>query len=49
MSQGYFIIGFVVIATGFLALAIKFSSEDEEVPSVSESLTGDLQPIKVKS
>ncbi|MFI1743408.1 MFS transporter [Thalassobellus sediminis] len=49
VSQGYFIIGFVVIATGFLVLAIKFSAEEENVPEANESLTGELQPIKVKS
>ncbi len=49
VSQGYFIIGFIVIVTGFLALAIRFSSEEEDIPSTSESLTGRLQSIKVKS
>lgn len=53
VSQGYFIIGFIVIVTGLVALAIKFSEEDERAnaPHVldQEGASGELQPIKVKS
>ena len=31
VSQGYLVIGFIVVITGIAALAIKFSSEDEKV------------------
>ncbi|CAH8283174.1 NNP family nitrate/nitrite transporter-like MFS transporter [Mariniflexile fucanivorans] len=38
VSSGYFIIGFVVVLTGVLALAIRFSTEDEVVlePNLNE-------------
>ena len=52
VSSGYFIIGFIVIITGFVALAIKFSPEDEKDNSTvipnDESKVGELQLIKVK-
>ncbi|MDO5975106.1 MFS transporter [Flavivirga jejuensis] len=31
VSQGYLIIGFIVVVTGIVALAIKFSNEDEKI------------------
>ncbi|WP_282135658.1 MFS transporter [Seonamhaeicola maritimus] len=53
VSQGYFVIGLVVVVTGVVALAIKFSKEDEKANapiSTTGSLeVGELQPIKVKS
>lgn len=53
VSQGYFVIGLIVVVTAVVALAIKFSEADEagHVPqaSVDECELGELQPIKVKS
>ena len=34
VSNGYFVIGFVVVLTGILALAIRFSTEDENVSNI---------------
>ena len=52
VSQGYMIIGFVVILTGIVALAIKFSPADEteNIPTqgIDDSQLGTLQPIQVK-
>ncbi|GAA4951568.1 MFS transporter [Algibacter agarivorans] len=53
VSQGYMVIGFVVILTGIVALAIKFSPADEKenMPTehIDDSRLGTLQPIKVKN
>ncbi|WP_406683444.1 MFS transporter [Seonamhaeicola sp. MEBiC1930] len=53
VSQGYFVIGFVVIVTGLVALAIKFSKEDEMAhgPQAVDNLDlgAEFQPVKVKS
>ncbi|GAA4230856.1 MFS transporter [Postechiella marina] len=50
VSQGYFIIGGIVIVTGVIALAIKFSTEDEKVADVELKQSLDtLIPIDVKS
>ncbi|TWO32701.1 MFS transporter [Seonamhaeicola sediminis] len=53
VSQGYFIIGLIVIVTAIVALAIKFSEADEKLHapqvSVDEDEVRTLQPIKVKS
>ena len=43
VSSGYFLIGFVVVITGVIALSIKFSTEDEKEE------VGALIPIPVKS
>ena len=52
VSQGYMIIGFVVILTGIVALAIKFSPADEteNIPTqgIDDSQLGTLQPIQVE-
>ena len=50
VSQGYLIIGFVVAITGVVALAIKFSTEDEKVADgeLKQSLE-DLIPVGIKS
>ncbi|HEX9825978.1 MAG TPA: MFS transporter [Flavobacteriaceae bacterium] len=47
VSDGYFMIGFMVVITGIAALAIRFSTQDEEVSDIElkESL-GELIPIK---
>ncbi|MCF7560999.1 MFS transporter [Sabulilitoribacter multivorans] len=45
VSQGYFIIGFVVVLTGVLALAIRFSTEDEVVENIeTKNASGKLVP-----
>ena len=51
VSNGYFVIGFVVVAVGITALAIKFSTADEEVADLKVTNTpeNDFQPIQVKS
>lgn len=53
VSQGYMFIGFVVILTGIVALAIKFSPADEteNIPTqdFDDSQLGKLQPINVKN
>ena len=53
VSQGYMVIGFVVILTGIVALAIKFSPADEKenipIQGIDDSQLGSLQPIKVKN
>jgi len=53
VSQGYMVIGFVVILTGIVALAIKFSPADEKenipIQDIDDSQFGTLQPIKVKN
>ena len=50
VSQGYLIIGFIVVVTGIAALAIKFSTEDEKIAHIElkESLE-ELIPVPVKS
>lgn len=47
VSQGYWLIGLIVVATGIVALTIKFSTEDEKVANkqLKESI-GKLIPIK---
>ncbi|WP_308993748.1 MFS transporter [Mariniflexile litorale] len=43
VASGYFIIGFVVVITGVLALAIRFSTSDEEVAEMDlQKPTNDL-------
>ncbi|WP_345274735.1 MFS transporter [Flaviramulus aquimarinus] len=50
VSNGYFIIGFVVVATAIAALTIKFSDEDEGLANTGLGKTNeDLIPIKVKA
>lgn len=52
VSNGYFVIGFIVIFTGVVALAIKFSAEDEKVANADLKVTVDnleLKTIQVKS
>ncbi|WP_299551184.1 MFS transporter [Seonamhaeicola sp.] len=52
VSQGYFIIGLVVVVTGVVALGIKFSQADEKAHApepIIEGEVGELQPVKVKS
>ncbi|MEP5340856.1 MAG: MFS transporter [Algibacter sp.] len=50
VAEGYLIIGFVVVLTGFIALTIKFSTEDEHVANADLNKTvDDLIPIRVKS
>ncbi|NNC49873.1 MAG: MFS transporter [Flaviramulus sp.] len=50
VSQGYLIIGIIVVVTGIAALAIRFSTKDEEVAKLElkQSLE-DLIPIPIKS
>jgi NNP family nitrate/nitrite transporter-like MFS transporter len=47
VSDGYFMIGFMVVIAGIAALSIRFSTQDEEVSDIElkESL-GELIPIK---
>ena len=48
VSSGYFIIGLIVVTTSIVALAIKFSNEDEEVPSSEGNIpTGELATVKI--
>lgn len=51
VSSGYLLIGFVVVVTGFLALTIKFSSEEEQEEAQNNNidLQPELIPIKVKA
>ncbi|NMH88719.1 MFS transporter [Flavivirga algicola] len=54
VSQGYFMIGLVVIITGIIALAIKFSQADEKENTTKVTIDSDselqgLKTIKVKS
>ncbi|ALJ03799.1 MFS transporter [Pseudalgibacter alginicilyticus] len=51
VSNGYFAIGLVVVFVGVIALAIKFSTEDEELVRVkiNKEIESELQPIQVKS
>lgn len=51
VSSGYLLIGFVVVVTGFLALTIKFSSEEEQEEAQNNKidLQPELIPIKVKA
>ncbi len=48
VSQGYLLIGFIVVATGMLSLAIRFStkSEKEANTELTKSL-GELIPVKI--
>ena len=50
VSSGYLLIGFVVVITGIAALAIKFSTEEEEneAPSNVKNTNPELIPIPVK-
>ena len=50
VSSGYLLIGFVVVITGIAALAIKFSTEEEEneAPSNVKNTSPELIPIPVK-
>ena len=47
VSSGYLLIGFVVVVTGIISLAIKFSTEEEEeqAPKGIEELI----PVRIKS
>ncbi|RIA09936.1 NNP family nitrate/nitrite transporter-like MFS transporter [Flavobacteriaceae bacterium MAR_2010_72] len=47
VSQGYFMIGLAVMVTGIVALAIRFSTEDEKIAhrELKESV-GELIPVK---
>jgi NNP family nitrate/nitrite transporter-like MFS transporter len=49
VSQSYLLIGFIVVATGIVALSIRFSTEDEKVTDIQlkESM-GKLMPIKTQ-
>jgi len=49
VSQGYLLIGFIVVATGIVALSMRFSTEDEKVADIQlkESM-GKLMPIKTQ-
>ncbi len=50
VSNGYFIIGFVVVVTAIAALTIKFSTEDERVAEVDINVTeSELISVKVRS
>ncbi|TXE14976.1 NarK family nitrate/nitrite MFS transporter [Seonamhaeicola algicola] len=53
VSQGYFVIGFIVLITGFVALAIKFSKEEDTINDASQNtnknLAESLQPVQIKS
>ncbi|OEK08144.1 MFS transporter [Flavivirga aquatica] len=50
VSQGYLLIGCVVLLTGVIALAIKFSSEDEKIADIElKKSLEDLIPVPVKS
>ncbi len=53
VSNGYLIIGLVVVVTGFVALAIKFSKADEEENAITVTTKDpqikELKPVKVKS
>ncbi|GAA3573821.1 MFS transporter [Snuella lapsa] len=47
VSQGYFIIGIIVVMTGMVALAIRFSSKDEKVAKMElKQSVGALVPVK---
>lgn len=47
VSSGYFIIGFVVVLTGILALAIRFSTEDEVVNEINlEDVSPELIAVR---
>ncbi len=47
VSSGYFIIGFIVILSGVLALAIRFSTKEEKVADIDLSETAnELIPVK---
>jgi NNP family nitrate/nitrite transporter-like MFS transporter len=47
VSSGYFIIGFIVILTGVLALAIRFSTKEEKVADIDSNETAsELIPVK---
>ena len=48
VANGYLLIGFVVVATGIAALAIKFSTEEEDETEKINGLSPELIPIKVK-
>ena len=50
VSQGYLIIGGIVVLSGVIALAIRFSTEDEDVANVELQKSLDsLIPVRVKS
>ncbi len=53
VSNGYLIIGLIVVVTGFVALAIKFSKADEEENAITVTTKDpqikELEPVKVKS
>ena len=53
VSEGYMLIGFIVVIIGFLALAIKFSPADEKQDIPSEDMDNELmeglQTIKLNS
>ncbi|MBJ6367243.1 MFS transporter [Snuella sedimenti] len=47
VSQGYFIIGIIVVITGMVALAIRFSTQDEKVAEMElKQSVGALVPVK---
>ncbi|APY12634.1 MFS transporter [Seonamhaeicola sp. S2-3] len=51
VSQGYFVIGFIVVLTGIVALTIKFSTADEKEHApqlITNENLGELQPAEVK-
>ncbi|OAD46512.1 MFS transporter [Polaribacter atrinae] len=48
VANGYLLIGFVIVATGIAALAIKFSTEEEDETEKINGLSPELIPIKVK-
>lgn len=48
VSQGYFIIGVIVIIAGVVALTIKFSPENDKIGSIDlDNTSNELIPIKV--
>lgn len=47
VSSGYFIIGFIVVLTGILALAIRFSTSEETIKEANlNDLSKELIPVK---
>ena len=51
VSSGYLLIGIVVVVAGVVALAIKFSTEEEkeEAPNFATKVLSELIPVNVKS
>ncbi|WP_298493707.1 MFS transporter [uncultured Algibacter sp.] len=50
VSNGYFIISIVVLITAIVSLAIRFSTDDEEIAKKDSNINlNDLVPIKVRS